>query len=626
MPGPNRSEVVTELPSAASSTILDFTVTTAPPYTILKPYVFGVDYSSLTVPETYIQYTYGRERTVELTRAGLPGDPLTTNSTGGVNGKIYLPNSVTAGYSSDKITIQFYAETITHGGGRDGGGAGTERTLITTLTVPFIRPATTQTSTPNRPSENLVDSLIGTASLPGMNDRSVVGGSSSLTPLAQTFYVDATRYPNGIFVTSIDLYFASKSLQSAISIELRNVTNGVPSATEYIAGTLSTVAASSVVIPTSLTSGLIDPTNFKFTRPVHLSPGEYAICVSSISKNYSLFYAKLGEFIIGTNTKLAKESYTGKLFKSQNTNIWLEENNTDLCFRVNKAVFETGTKEFEIQTASFPEDKYHNLYLSAAGYNFGYVTSLGYSFSGVDTTGARQPYKSIKENTGIKTAIPLRAKNTGDIKFNVRMTSNSKDVSPILDMTSTSMYTFKNSIDPYEIDTSNSELDSNDGVARSKYISKVVTLAPGFDSTGLEVKIAVNRQIGTDIDVYCRVMSAYDVGISSKMENRPWRKMPLFNQTANASTASSVTGQKSYAGANENSYSIETYKILDGDSIATTGTNNLSYTAVVDNGLGRAQQTTFTDFNRYQIKVVMYASDTNTYIPKLNGIVATSVL
>lgn len=622
MPGPNRPEVVRELPSTASSTILDFTVTTAPPYTTLIPYVFDVNYAALTVPETFTLYTEGRNQTVVTTRAGLPGDPLITNSAGGVNGKIYLPNSVTAGYSSDKITIQFYARTRYPG----PGGGGEETTLITTLTVPFNHPATTQTSTTNRPSENLVDASIGTSSLPGMNDRSVIGGSSSLTPLAQTFYVDATRYPNGIFATSIDLYFASKSLQSAISIELRNVTNGVPSATDYIAGTLSTVTATNVVIPTSLTSGLIDPTNFKFTRPVHLSPGEYAICIFSISKSYSLFYAKLGEFIIGTNTKLSKETYTGKLFKSQNTNIWLEENNTDLCFRVNKAVFQTGRKEFEIQTASFPEDKYHNLYLSAAGYTFGYNTFLDYSFSGVDTTGAVQPYREIKENTGIKTAIPLRAKNIGDIKFKVGMTSYSKDISPILDMTSTSMYTFKNSIDPYETDTSDSELDSNDGVARSKYISKVVTLAPGFDSTGLEVKVAINRQIGTDIDVYCRVMSAYDVGISSKMENRPWRKMPLFNQTANASTTSSLTGQKSYAGADENSYSIETYKILDGDSIAKTGTNNLSYTAVVDNGLGQAQQTTFTDFNRYQIKVVMYASDTNTYIPKLNGIVATSVL
>jgi len=620
--GPNRSEIVRELPSTASSTILDFTVTTAPPYTTLIPYVFNVNYYSLTVPETFTSYTEGRNQTVITTRAGLPGDPLITNSAGGVNGKIYLPNSVTAGYSSDKITIEFYAQATSHGPGGGGGGL----TLVTTLVVPFTQPATTQTSVSNRPPSNLTDTIIGTSSLPGMNDRSVIGGSESLTPLAQTFYVDATRYPQGIFATSIDLYFASKSAQSAISIELRNVNNGVPDATEYIAGTVSTVQATTVTIPTSLTSGLINPTNFKFARPVHLSPGEYAICISSISKSYSLFYAKLGEFIIGTNTKLAKESYTGRLFKSQNTNIWLEENNTDLCFRVNKAVFETGTKEFEIQTASFPEDKYHNLYLSAAGYNFGYQTDINYSFSGVDITGAVQPYRTIKENTGIKTAIPLRAKNIGDIKFNVAMSSYSKDVSPILDMVNTSMYTFKNSIDPNEVDTSNSELNSDDGVARSKYIGKVVTLAPGFDSTGLEVKVAINRQIGTDIDVYCRVMSSYDVGISSKMENRPWRLMPLFNQTANVSTTSSVTGQKSYAGADENAYSIETYKILDGDSLATTGTNNLSYTAIVDNGSGQATRTTFTDFNRYQIKIVMYAQDTSTYIPKLNGIVATSVL
>ena len=625
--GPNRpeTEIVRSLPSTASSTILDFTVTTAPPYTTLIPYVFDVNYAALTVPETFTAYTEGRNQTVATTRAGLPGDPLKTNSAGGVNGKIYLPNSVVAGYSSDKIIIKFYAET-TRGSEFNSvsieGGYG----LVTTLTVPYNRPATTQSPVSNRPSETLGDIILGTSSIANMNDRSAIGGSASLTPLAQTFYVDATRYSQGIFVTSIDLYFASKSQQSEISIELRNVKNGIPDATEYLAGSLSTVSANAVVVSAFNAAGVISPTNFKFSRPIPLSPGEYAICISSISKNYSLFYAKLGEFIIGTNNKLSKESYTGKLFKSQNTNVWLEENNTDLCFRVNKAVFETGLKEFEIQTASFPVDKYHNLYLSAAGYNFGYRTEINYSFSGVDITGARQPYGQIQQNTGIKSAIPLRAKDIGDIKFNIGMKSYSKDVSPILDMVNTSMYTFKNSIDPYEVDTSNSELDSDDGIARSKYISKVVTLAPGFDSTGLEVKVGINRQIGTDIDVYCRVMSSYDVGVSSKMENRPWRKMPLFNQTANASTTSSVTGQKSFAGADENTFTVETYKILDGDSVARTGTNNLAYTAVVDNGLGQAQSTVFTDFNRYQIKIVMYAADTSTYIPKLNGIVATSVI
>ena len=319
MPGPNRpeTEIVRSLPSSASSTIIDFTVTTAPPYTTLVPYVFDVNYAALTVPDTFTQYTEGRNQTVVTTRAGLPGDPLKTNSSGGVNGKIYLPNSVVAGYSSDKIMIKFYAETAAHGPG--GGGAST--TLVTTLTVPYNRPATTQAPVSNRPAENLGDSIIGTSSLTNMADRAVIGGSASLTPLAQTFYVDATRYSQGIFVTSIDLYFASKSQQSEISIELRNVTNGLPDATEYIAGSLSTVAASSVIIPASLTSGAISPTNFKFTRPIHLSPGEYAICIFSTSKNYSLFYAKLGEFIIGTNNKLSKESYSGKLFKSQNINI-----------------------------------------------------------------------------------------------------------------------------------------------------------------------------------------------------------------------------------------------------------------------------------------------------------------
>jgi hypothetical protein len=158
MPGPNRPdpEIVRSLPSAASSTILDFTITTAPPYTTLIPYVFDVNYAALTVPDTFTQYTEGRNQTVSNTRAGLPGDPLKTNSAGGVNGKIYLPNSVVAGYSSDKIMIKFYAATIAHG---PGGGSAAD-TLVTTLTIPYNRPATTQAPVSNRPAETLGDSII----------------------------------------------------------------------------------------------------------------------------------------------------------------------------------------------------------------------------------------------------------------------------------------------------------------------------------------------------------------------------------------------------------------------------------------------------------------------------------
>lgn len=604
----------------SQSVVLDFNVNGAPPLTALRPYIGDVDYSALVIPE------FGHAKTKEDYLAGIfqpgkPGDPLTTNSKGSVNGKLILPRSVVAGLPSEDVTIKFYAKKRIE---RGQGGAWLDwEGVVATITTKYK--SLNDPIFNSRTNQDIPDK-VGTSSIPSMASRGTIGGTSTLAPIAQTFFVDATRYPYGIFVSSIELFFAAKDDTASISIELRDIVNGLPDASQYIAGSISVKEASSVNIPADTTNGPIVSTKFTMTRPIQLNPGEYAICIRTTSENYSLYHAKLGEYALGSNTILDKESYAGKLYQAQNTSVWLEEKNTDICFRVNKAVFETGTKQFEIQTAAAPGDYYHNLYLNSSEYNFGDLTSVTYSFKGTPGDGTFTEYSDITGKTPIKTVVPFYAENTGDIKFQVTMENKSKDISPIFDMKQTTMYTFKNNIEPYETDTSDSELASTDGIASSKYISKVVTLQDGFDSTGLEVRVGVNRQQGTDIEVFCRVQSPYDSGADSKIESKNWRRMPLFAQYASATGAN--TAVKSYAGTNDNVFSTEVYKILEGDSLATTGTQNLSYTANVSSGASEttASQTTFNTFNKFQIKIVMYAASTDTYIPKINGIIATAVL
>jgi hypothetical protein len=64
----------------------------------------------------------------------------------------------------------------------------------------------------------------------------------------------------------------------------------------------------------------------------------------------------------------------------------------------------------------------------------------------------------------------------------------------------------------------------------------------------------------------------------------------------------------------------ETYKVLEGDSLTTTGTANLKYSANIGGVV-----TTFDTFNQFQIKVVFYSSDT-TVVPKIKNIIATAVV
>jgi hypothetical protein len=96
--------------------------------------------------------------------------------------------------------------------------------------------------------------------------------------------------------------------------------------------------------------------------------------------------------------------------------------------------------------------------------------------------------------------------------------------------------------------------------------------------------------------------------------------MPLFNQSANVDSTLTVTGTKTYAGLDDSLFYNETYKILEGDSLTTTGTANLAYSSNVGGVV-----TTFNTFNEFQVKVIFYSSDT-TIVPKIKNIIATAVV
>ena len=579
------------LVSRISSSVINFDVFNLPPYTQIGVVVNSIDHSLLVSPENK-----------------LIGDPLISDSTGRVKGKLLL-NQWCASYVGD-LQIAFKST--------EQATDAYDPPIYALVTIPVDR----STQTTNTRLDDTLSAGNGNTVIPPAGTRGTQEASSALSPITQTFFVDASRYPQGLAVTSLELYFASKDSQLPVSVELRRVINGIPSAGEVIQGTLVVKNPADVNVPAAPNSGLGPSTKFSFA-PIYLAPGEYAFSVLSNSSNYSLYAGKMGEAILGSTEIVNKEPYTGRLFKSQNTNLWLEENNTDLCFKLNKAKFETGTKSFELQSADIPVTEFDNIYLDTVQYNFGEQTNINYSVSGVRAIdGVVQNYTSIKEKTPFKLLHRWKTQATGDTKVNVTFTNNSKDISPALDKSRTALYSFKNLIDPFEIDTRNSEIQAANGVAKSKYISKIVTLEEGFDSTGLEVKLDVNRKTGTDIDVFCRVISSSDNALDASIEKRDWKLMPLYNQTASVSNPASISGNigKSYAGLSDTVFYNETYKILEGDSLATTGTANLAYTATLG-----GVETTFTSFNKFQVKVVFYAADT-TIVPKIKNLIATAVI
>ena len=159
-------------------------------------------------------------------------------------------------------------------------------------------------------------------------------------PLAQTFTVDET----GAFLTSVDLFFASKDENEKVTVELRTVELGTP--TDQLVEDYARVTLDPSQVNTS-TDGSV-ATKITFPSPVYLQPDtEYAMVIlSPASNNYETWIARMGEKTVNTTTLpdaesviVTKQYVGGSLFKSQNGTIWTANQFEDLKFKLYKANF-----------------------------------------------------------------------------------------------------------------------------------------------------------------------------------------------------------------------------------------------------------------------------------------------
>lgn len=181
-------------------------------------------------------------------------------------------------------------------------------------------------------------------------------------PLAQTFFTPevntqvagAPKSNYGIFVSSVDLFFAEKpilvDLQLPVTVQIVEVSNGLPTEKVLASSTVECKDVKISTIPDAANNDTI--TNFRFADPVYLRPdSEYALVVISDSPDYNVFICELGGFILGATPprRVSQQPYLGSLFKSQNASTWTPVQNQDLMFRLRKCVFteSTGTALFK---------------------------------------------------------------------------------------------------------------------------------------------------------------------------------------------------------------------------------------------------------------------------------------
>lgn len=154
-------------------------------------------------------------------------------------------------------------------------------------------------------------------------------------PLAESFLVEQEE---GMFLTSIDIFFSTKDNNIPVSVEIREMENGYP-AQAIIPGGVVTLNPSQVNISAN---GSSDATTFTFDRPVYLQGGnEYCFVVMANSTRYNIWIATMGERIVGTQSYVSKQPFVGVMFKSQNNSTWSAAQNDDIKFTMRRAKFDT---------------------------------------------------------------------------------------------------------------------------------------------------------------------------------------------------------------------------------------------------------------------------------------------
>ena len=454
---------------------------------------------------------------------GSLGGNIYTDDAGSISGLTFaIPNSDTLRFrtgerqfllvdnsSGDLVTAGTYGETVYQAQGL----LQAKENVIVSTRVPRIERGGMGSATESKTTVKVFDRVHTT----GWYD-----------PLAETFLIDPIIYPNGVSISDVDLYFKSKDTDGLpVNIQIRTTVNGYPGRTIVPLTQVSKLPADVTVSEDATVA-----TNFAFPGVVHLAAGEYALVVLSNSLKYETWISELGENIVGTTRKVSEQPYAGVLFKSQNSSTWTANQNQDLTFKINRAkytidataeaVFKDGTAASEYKADLIqitPQE------VRVDGTAIRWAVKLSDAGTGVIDTDYSNLVQGINYHLGTQRKIKTTA---GSYIAKASLISTSDHISPIIDTARNSVITVENIVN----NTFANEDAAAGGDSLARYITRRVTLKDGFDATDIAVFLTGNRQAGTAIKVYYKVLSQFD---PDTFDNKLWT---LMAETSNINTVS----------------------------------------------------------------------------------------
>ena len=266
-------------------------------------------------------------------------DPNTTSNPRWRTGKRVFRLTSSSVNSIDNTAVATSAE-----GDYDAKGLleTTQEAIIATREAQTVRQSVTGNRTTSRVTNRTVQNIN-----PPQQQQGGGGRDNNPDPLAQSFSIDTE---DGVFITSVDVYFATKSSTIPVKAEIRNMVNGYPG-TMLVPFGRKWLNPGSVNVSTDGTT----VTTFTFESPVYLRENiEYCLVLKSDSSDYTVYTARLGDTVLNSDRTVSAQPAVGVLFKSANNKTWSAEQMEDLKFTLKKAVFTTGTATLTLANATLP--------------------------------------------------------------------------------------------------------------------------------------------------------------------------------------------------------------------------------------------------------------------------------
>ena len=433
-------------------------------------------------------------------------------------------------------------------------------------------------------------------------------------PVAQSFIISKSNYPNGLFLSSVTLFFRTKPTTSTapITLSIVGTQNGYPNGTTL---DHSVVTLTPDMVNVSESPQYLDDTTattFTFNAPVYIQGDVlYAFILKSASNEYVAWTAYNGDTALASSvknlptdatpstiTKISSAPYVGGLFISQNAQTWTADQNQSLMFVMDRCVFNTSatpTVQYVIpkglpQSAIVEQsiDYFNNANnISTAITNASntdiYVDAFNISTSDFIPTTSTVNYSYNAtllsgSAAGIKNVIPgkfgtptqddiylndgngervLLANTTQSFSLYSQLSTTDNAVSPIISDGALSVYAIKWNINNCELSNSVITLVSGGtGYSNNTSGNTTVTISAPTGSGGTQAYAAANVTNGV-------IQSVYITSAGSGYITTPTITISDANTTPGTSATANITGETSKSGGNASARYVTKKVVLD---------------------------------------------------------------